>query len=132
MRAWFVRARNDIVGGLVSAAVAIPLAMGYGMFAFVALGDAYFAHGVLAGLYTAIIVGVVSVATGDRTTTLYAPRIVTTFFLASRTPTRRSSGWGTSITPSPSSSRSSSSGVPFRPCSASCGWGRSSGTRRSR
>jgi sulfate permease, SulP family len=73
--------RNDIIGGLVSAAVAIPLAMGYGMFAFVALGDAYFAHGVLAGLYTAIIVGVVSVATGDRTTTVYAPRVVTPFFL---------------------------------------------------
>jgi SulP family sulfate permease len=54
MRARLVRARNDIVGGLVSAAVAIPLAMGYGIFAFVALGDAYFAHGVLAGLYTAI------------------------------------------------------------------------------
>ena len=57
--------------------------MGYGMFAFVALGDAYFAHGVLAGLYTEIIVGVVSVATGDRTTTVYAPRVVTTFFLGS-------------------------------------------------
>ena len=83
MRARLVEARNDIVGGLVSAAVAIPLAMGYGMFAFVALGDAYFAHGVLAGLYTAIVVGVVSVATGDRTTTVYAPRIVTTFFLGS-------------------------------------------------
>jgi sulfate permease, SulP family len=44
--------RGDIVGGLVSAAVAIPLAMGFGMFAFVALGDGYFAQGVLAGLYT--------------------------------------------------------------------------------
>jgi sulfate permease, SulP family len=83
MRAWLARARNDIVGGLVSAAVAIPLAMGYGMFAFVALGDAYFAHGVLAGLYTAIVVAVVSVATGDRTTTVYAPRVITTFFLGS-------------------------------------------------
>ena len=81
MRAWVVKARDDVVGGLVSAAVAIPLAMGYGMFAFVALGSEYFAHGVLAGLYTAIIVGVVSVATGDRTTTVYAPRVVTTFFL---------------------------------------------------
>jgi MFS superfamily sulfate permease-like transporter len=83
MRAWLASARNDIVGGLMSAAVAIPLAMGYGMFAFVALGDAYFAHGVLAGLYTAIIVAVVSVATGDRTTTVYAPRVITTFFLGS-------------------------------------------------
>jgi SulP family sulfate permease len=25
--------------------------MGYGMFAFTALGDSYFAHGALAGLY---------------------------------------------------------------------------------
>lgn len=83
LRTRLARARGDVAGGLMSAAVAIPLAMGFGMFAFVALGDAYFAHGVLAGLYTAIVVGVVSVATGDRTTTLYAPRIVTTFFLGS-------------------------------------------------
>jgi MFS superfamily sulfate permease-like transporter len=27
----FAQARNEVVGGLVSAAVAIPLAMGYGM-----------------------------------------------------------------------------------------------------
>ena len=76
-------ARGDIVGGLVSAAVAIPLAMGFGMFAFVALGDEYFAHGVLAGLYTAVIVAVVGVAAGDRSTTVYAPRVITTFFLGS-------------------------------------------------
>jgi MFS superfamily sulfate permease-like transporter len=57
--------------------------MGYGMFAFVALGDAYFAHGILAGLYTAVAVAVVSVVLGDRTTTVYAPRVVTTFFLGS-------------------------------------------------
>jgi hypothetical protein len=32
---------------------------------------------------TAIIVAVVSVVAGDRTTTLYAPRVITTFFLGS-------------------------------------------------
>ena len=37
--------RNDVLGGLVSAAVAIPLAMGYGMFAFASLGEDYFAYG---------------------------------------------------------------------------------------
>jgi len=42
---------NDLLGGLVSVSLAIPLAMGYGMFAFTALGDSYFAHGALAGLY---------------------------------------------------------------------------------
>ncbi len=78
---WLSHIRNDVAGGLVSAALAIPLAAGYGMFAFVALGDEYFASGALAGLYTAFIVGVVCVVLGDRTTTLYAPRIISTFFL---------------------------------------------------
>jgi len=49
------QARDDIFGGLVSAAIAIPLAMGYGMFAFSSLGENYFADGALAGLVTASI-----------------------------------------------------------------------------
>jgi sulfate permease, SulP family len=36
--------RDDLFGGLVSGVLAIPLAMGFGMFAFTALGDRYFAH----------------------------------------------------------------------------------------
>lgn len=78
---WLSNIRNEIVGGLVSAAVAIPLAMGFGMFAFVSLGDEYFADGALAGLYTAFIVGIASVLLGDRTTTVYAPRVTSTFFI---------------------------------------------------
>ncbi|WMT72856.1 SulP family inorganic anion transporter [Bradyrhizobium sp. Ash2021] len=73
--------RDDLFGGLVSVSLAIPLAMGYGMFAFTALGDSYFAHGALAGLYAAIVAGVVCVGLGDRTTTVYAPRVTTTFLL---------------------------------------------------
>src|ERR1700737_3845317 len=73
--------RNDIFAGLVSSAVAIPLAMAFGMFAFVALGDEYFAYGAMAGLISAVIAGVVSVLLGDRSTRVYAPRITTTFFL---------------------------------------------------
>ena len=73
--------RDDLLGGLVSAALAIPLAIGYGMFAFGSLGDSYFAYGALAGLYAAIIVGITCVVLGDRTTTVYAPRVTTTFFL---------------------------------------------------
>ncbi len=74
-------ARNDIFGGLVSAAVAIPLAMGYGMFAFAALGEDYFAYGALAGIATACVVAIVCVSLGDKTTTIYAPRVTSTFFL---------------------------------------------------
>jgi SulP family sulfate permease len=73
--------RQDIGGGIVSAAVAIPLSIGFGMFAFVTLGDEYFAHGALAGLMSALIAGVVCVALGDRATMVYAPRITTTFFI---------------------------------------------------
>jgi MFS superfamily sulfate permease-like transporter len=73
--------RGDVVAGLVSSTVAIPLAMAFGMFAFVTLGDEYFAYGAMAGLMSAFIAGVVCVALGDRSTRLYAPRITTTFFL---------------------------------------------------
>jgi len=78
---WHTHVRGDLSGGAVSAAVAIPLAMGYGMFAFVALGENYFATGALAGLYTAFAVAIACVALGDNTTTIYAPRITSTFFL---------------------------------------------------
>jgi sulfate permease, SulP family len=73
--------RDDATGGLMSALIAVPLAMAFGMFAFVALGDQYFAYGAMAGLYAAMIVGITSVAFGDRSTTVYAPRITTTFVL---------------------------------------------------
>ncbi|MGH8712560.1 MAG: SLC26A/SulP transporter family protein [Casimicrobiaceae bacterium] len=73
--------RGEVIGGLASAGIAIPLAMGYGMFAFVSLGDEYFANGALAGLMTALIVGVASVMLGDKSSNLYAPRVTTTFFL---------------------------------------------------
>src|SRR3954466_11784154 len=65
--------RGDVVAGLVSSTVAIPLAMAFGMFAFVTLGDEYFAYGAMAGLMSAFIAGVVCVVLGDRSTRLYAP-----------------------------------------------------------
>ena len=72
---------NDVIGGLISAAVAIPLAMGYGMFAFASLGESYFEDGARAGIATAVVVAIACVALGDKTTTVYAPRIASTFFL---------------------------------------------------
>jgi sulfate permease, SulP family len=72
---------KDVFGGLVSAAIAVPLAMGYGMFAFAPLGENYFEDGALAGIATAFVVAIVCVALGDNTTTVYAPRITSTFFL---------------------------------------------------
>src|SRR6266704_4765814 len=80
-RSWASNLRHDAVGGLVSSAIAIPLAIGYGMFAFVALGDEYFAYGAVAGLLSALNAGFVCVLLGDRSAMIYAPRITTTFFL---------------------------------------------------
>ena len=74
-------ARADLIAGLVSSTLAIPLAMAFGMFAFVTLGDEYFAYGAMAGLISAAIAGLVCVLLGDRSTRVYAPRITTTFFL---------------------------------------------------
>src|SRR3954467_2900178 len=73
--------KSEITAGLVSSAVAIPLSMAYGMFAFVLLGDEYFAYGAMAGLVSTVIAGLVCVLIGDRSTRIYAPRITTTFFL---------------------------------------------------
>jgi MFS superfamily sulfate permease-like transporter len=55
--------------------------MGYGMFAFVVLGDSYFPDGALAGLITAVVVGIGCVLLGDRSAHIYAPRVTTTFFI---------------------------------------------------
>jgi sulfate permease, SulP family len=74
-------ARIEVIAGLVSSTLAIPLAMAFGMFAFVTLGDEYFAYGAMAGLISAAIAGLVCVLLGDRSTRVYAPRITTTFFL---------------------------------------------------
>src|SRR3954469_6593125 len=74
-------AGRDVIAGLISSSVAIPLAMAFGMFAFVTLGDEYFAYGAMAGLVSAVTAGSVCVLLGDRSTRVYAPRITTTFFL---------------------------------------------------
>src|SRR4051812_15421504 len=60
--------KSEITAGLVSAAVAIPLSMAFGMFAFVSLGDKYFAYGAMAGLVSSVIAGLVCVLIGDRST----------------------------------------------------------------
>jgi len=73
--------KSEITAGLISSAVAIPLSMAFGMFAFVSLGDEYFAYGAMAGLVSTVIAGLVCVLVGDRSTRIYAPRITTTFFL---------------------------------------------------
>jgi SulP family sulfate permease len=55
--------------------------IGHGLRNVRSLGDKYFANGALAGLYAVFVIAIASVVLGDRTPTVYAPRIKSTFFL---------------------------------------------------
>lgn len=75
--------RGNLVGSLTAAVLTIPVSMGYGVLAVGALGDAYLAIGVLAGLYAAIFGCSVAVLLGANTTMIYAPRSIITFLISS-------------------------------------------------
>ncbi len=49
--------RNDILGGITTSVVALPLAIAFGVAALAPLGPEYVAQGALAGLYATIIAG---------------------------------------------------------------------------
>ena len=74
--------RGDVVAGLVSSTIAIPLAMAFGMFAFVTPRRRIFrlwrdggaGLGGRSPAWSCVVLG-------DRSTRVYAPRITTTFFL---------------------------------------------------
>jgi SulP family sulfate permease len=46
--------RHEFAGGAASAALALPLCIGFGLYAFAPLGQAYAQYGVLAGLYSGL------------------------------------------------------------------------------
>ena len=47
--------RHEFAGGVASAALALPLCIGFGLYAFSPLGPGYARYGVLAGLYSALL-----------------------------------------------------------------------------
>ena len=75
--------RDEIAGGIAAGIVTIPASIGYGMLALGALGDAYVAPAVLAGLYSAVAVSLVVLALGQWIPVNFAPRsIITVLFAA--------------------------------------------------
>lgn len=75
--------RGDIAGGIAGGVLTVPASIGYGMLALSALGDAYVAPAVLAGLYSAVAVSVVVLALGQWMPVNFAPRsIITVLFAA--------------------------------------------------
>ena len=59
-RAWIESPRGTVVGGLLAAIVTLPLSMGLGALALAPFGPEYATRGVLAGLYAAAFLGLVS------------------------------------------------------------------------
>lgn len=65
---------GDVKGGLVAAFISLPMSMGMGIVAFSPLGVGYVVQGAIAGIYGAIIVGLVAYAFGARTLMMPGPR----------------------------------------------------------
>ena len=75
--------RGNIAGGLAGGILTVPTSIGYGVLALAALGDAYVAPAVLAGLYSAVVVSLVVLVLGEWKPINFAPRsIIAVLFAA--------------------------------------------------
>jgi MFS superfamily sulfate permease-like transporter len=74
--------RGDLAGGIAGGIVTIPSSIGYGILALGSLGDAFIGPAILAGLYSAVVVSLVVILLGQRTTTAFAPRSIITVLFA--------------------------------------------------
>ena len=73
--------RGEVAGGLACAILTLPGSAGLGILALTPLGPDYVAHGILAGLYTAIILPLAALALGSRTNMMFSTRSVLTFLI---------------------------------------------------
>lgn len=56
----FSNIKGDIMGGITTSVIALPLAIAFGVVAFAPLGEAYIAQGALTGLYGVIVAGILT------------------------------------------------------------------------
>lgn len=56
----FSNLKGDIMGGITTSVIALPLAIAFGVVAFAPLGDEYIAQGALTGLYGVIVAGLLT------------------------------------------------------------------------
>jgi SulP family sulfate permease len=82
----FANLRGDFFGGITASIVALPLAIAFGVAAFVPLGPDYVAQGALAGLYGFIIAGFLATIFGGTPAQITGPTapmaVVITAFIA--------------------------------------------------
>lgn len=75
-------ARDELSGGAASALLTLPLSIGFGLFAFNPLGASYAGYGVLAGLYSAVIVAVVGLLFRSNSSIILAPRSMQAYLVS--------------------------------------------------
>ena len=74
--------KGDVAGGISVGALTIPMSMGYGLLAFQPLGDGYVSYGIVAGLFSAIVVLALTALLGGAPSLMYTPRSVVTLLMA--------------------------------------------------
>jgi anti-anti-sigma factor len=74
--------RGDLAGGLACAILTLPGSAGLGVLALSPLGERYVPHGILAGLYPAILLPLVALLLGARSTMMYSARSVLAILIA--------------------------------------------------
>jgi hypothetical protein len=73
--------QREAAAGLSAALVSLPVAIGYGLFALAPLGPQFYSYGVVAGLYSAIVMNAVALLMGARAPLLYGPRNMVAFMI---------------------------------------------------
>ena len=81
--AWVGNVHGNVMGAILGAVVTLPLSMGLGVLAFAPFGPELASRGVLAALYAAAFLGLVSYLVGARGVAIYAPRSLVCFMIAS-------------------------------------------------
>jgi sulfate permease, SulP family len=74
--------KGDVAGGVSVGALTIPMSMGYGLLALQPLGDGYVPYGIVAGLFSAIVVLALTALLGGSPSLIYTPRSVVTLLMA--------------------------------------------------
>jgi SulP family sulfate permease len=74
--------QGDLKGGAASALLTIPLAIGFGLFAFAPLGDRFSQTAILAGIYSAILVPIVVLILRANSAVVLAPRSMASFLIS--------------------------------------------------
>lgn len=72
-----------MAGGVTAAVLAVPMSMGYGLLALQPLGEGFVAHGLLAGLMSAVTVSVTAALLGAGAPMIYAPGSIVALLIGS-------------------------------------------------